>query len=349
MNVIEEINEQEVYNYSKIIRPTSMRSTYWKFFGFPADDSGSIITRRSVICSICGFALSYNKNTSNLKSHLRSKHPEQMNFTYNPPAKRNKFIYAPTNDINNDQKQVYSVKQQPNDSIANPDDMIEILAEEADDYQELNDDYQIEYLTSDDVNNFDDDTSVVKAVISNAKSLKRKNSETVNVEMFLLSMIVEDLLPTTISEGTGFINFVTSLCGCRIQVPNSKTIEKHIQRQYQEDYSRLSQSIKVDVDDKFFSIGFERWSNKEELTFITTHVNYVTDDDQLNTVVLNVIDSSYAIDWKRHFGMLKMENCAAAIVDFDIHEENVETLKMFLDGHSKNMKTRKMVTVKNAL
>lgn len=258
-----------------------------------------------------------------------------MSFTYNPPTKRTRFIYAPTNDIVNDPKQVYSVKQQSNDIIGNPDDLIEILAEDADadDYQEVNDDYQIEYLTSDDVNNFDEETTVVKAVTSNAKSLKRKNSETLNVETFLVSMIVDDLLPTTISEGTGFINFLTSICGSRIQVPNSKTIEKHLQRQYQEDYSRLSQSIKSDVDEKFFSIGFEKWCNKEELTFITTHVNYLTDDDQLNTVVLNVIDSSYASDWKPHFSMLKMDNCAAAIVDFDINEE--DSLKMFLDSHSK--------------
>lgn len=338
MNVIEEVNEQEVYNYSKIIRPTSMRSTYWKFFGFPADDLGSIITRRSVICSICGFALSYNKNTSNLKSHLRSKHPEQMNFAYNPPSKKTKFIYAPTNEGINDLKQVYGVKQQSGDIIGNPDEFVEILAEDVDvdEYQEVNEDYQIEYLTTEDVNHFDEDASIVKTVTSITKPLKRKNSETHNIESPLVSMIVDDLLPTTLSEGSGFINFVTSLCGGRIQVPNSKSIEKLIQRLYQGEYSRLSQQVKTEIDDKFFSIGFEKWSNKEELTFITTHVNYLTDDDQLSTAVLNVIDSSYASDWKRHFSMLKMENCAAAIVDFDICEE--DSLKMFLESHSKKLK-----------
>lgn len=335
MNVIEEINEQEVYNYSKIIRPTSMRSTYWKFFGFPADDSGSIITRRSVICSICGFALSYNKNTSNLKSHLRSKHPEQMNFTYNPPTKKTKFIFAPTNDTSNDMKQVYSIKQQPSEVVGNPEDLIEILAEDvdADDYQEVNDDYQIEYLTSDDVNNFDEETVVLKSVTSNIKSLKRKHSETANVESSIVSMIIEDLLPTTISEGSGFISLVTSLCGSRVQVPNAKSIEKSIQQMYNADYSRLSESIKSEVEETFFSIGFEKWSNKEEATFITTHVNYLADDDQLNSVVLNVIDSSYASDWKRHFSMLKMENCTAAIVDFNIEDE--DALKIFLESYSK--------------
>lgn len=352
MDVIEEINEQEVYNYSKIIRPTSMRSTYWKFFGFPADDSGSIITRRSVICSICGLALSYNKNTSNLKSHLRTKHPEQMNFTYNPPTKKTKFIYTPPNDIviNSDLKQVYNVKQATGDMIANPDDLIEILAEDVDgeDYQDVNDEYQIEYLTAEDASNFDEEQSVLKAAVSNiatstnnVKPLKRKNSETLNIESSLISMIVDDLLPITMSEGTGFISFITSLCGSRVQIPNGKTIEKQIQRLYQADYERLSQSIKTEMDDKFFSIGFEKWINKEESTFITTHVNYLTDDEHLNTVVLNVVDSSYASDWKQTFSTLTMGNCVAAIADFDITEE--ESLKVFLDNLCKNFSTFSLI------
>lgn len=332
MNVIEEVNEPETYNYSKIIRPTSMRSTYWKFFGFPADESGSIITRRSVICSICGFTLSYNKNTSNLKSHLRSKHPDQMNFTYNPPSKKPKFVYSQNNDMNAEMKQVYSVKPPSNDIITNPDDFIEVLAEDADDFPEENENFQIEYITSEDAN-FDE---VLKTVPSNAKSLKRKNSETFNMETSIVSMIVDDLLPTTITEGSGFTAFVTSLCGGRVQVPTSKTIEKHIERLYQNNHGHLSQSIKTEIDEKFFSIGFERWTNKDEVTFITIHINYLTDDDQVNTVVLHVIDSSYpsdTSDWKRHFSMLKMENCAAAIVDFDINEEY--SLKAFLDSCSK--------------
>lgn len=339
MNVIEEINDQELcVNYSKIIRPTSMRSTYWKFFGFPADDSGTILTRRSVICSICGVGLSYNKNTSNLKSHLRSRHPEQMNFGYTPIAKKARFVYAPPADT--DLKQVvYSVKQQPADVISNPDDLIEILAEnvDGDDYQEMNDDdYQIEYLTSEDVHNFEEDTApVVKTttINNNTKPLKRKNSETLNIDASLVSMIVEDLLPATICEGSGFIAFVSSLCGSRVQVPNSKTVEKQIQRLYQTDYNRLCETIKTDVNDKFFSIGFEKWTNKDESTFITIHVNYLTDDDQLSTVVLNVIDCSYVSDWKRSFSAMKMENCVAGIVDFDVNED--ESLKTFLDSYSK--------------
>lgn len=343
MNVIEEINEQEVYNYSKIIRPTSMRSTYWKYFGFPADDSGSIITRRSVICSICGLALSYNKNTSNLKSHLRTKHPEQMNITYNPPAKKTKFIYTPTNDIatSSELKQVYNVKQTTGDIIANSDDFIEIIADDVDaeDYPDTNEEYQIEYLTADDANNIDEEPTELKAPnssisVSNIRSLKRKNSETVNVEALMISMIVDDLLPVTIGEGSGFIDFVTSLCGSRVQVPNGKTIEKQIQRLYQSDFERVSHNIKTDIDDRFFSIGFEKWCNKEESTFITTHVNYLTDDDQLSTVVLNVVDSSYVSDWKQHFSMLTMGHCVAAIADFDINEE--EALKIFLENLSKS-------------
>ena len=36
--------------YRKLVVPQSMRSVYWKFFGFPADDNGDILTRIKIVC-----------------------------------------------------------------------------------------------------------------------------------------------------------------------------------------------------------------------------------------------------------------------------------------------------------
>lgn len=56
-----------VYTYKKLVVPVSMRSIYWKYFGFPASETGEIITKLKIICILCKSQIAYNKNTSNLR------------------------------------------------------------------------------------------------------------------------------------------------------------------------------------------------------------------------------------------------------------------------------------------
>lgn len=81
----------EVVNYTKLIRPSTIRTSYWHYFGFPADNFGNILTRKHIICTECKQALLYSKNTANLKLHLQNKHPDiwdTLNTTNgNPPTK----------------------------------------------------------------------------------------------------------------------------------------------------------------------------------------------------------------------------------------------------------------------
>ena len=60
--------------YSRTIVPSSMRSPYWKYFGFPSDKDNNILTRMKIICTLCNTAIAYNKNTSNLRTHLLAMH-----------------------------------------------------------------------------------------------------------------------------------------------------------------------------------------------------------------------------------------------------------------------------------
>ncbi|KAM7356098.1 uncharacterized protein ACRADG_001946 [Cochliomyia hominivorax] len=68
--------EMEQIEYTRTVVPSSMRSPYWKYFGFPSDSSNNILTRQKIVCTICNTAIAYNKNTSNLRTHLMSKHVE---------------------------------------------------------------------------------------------------------------------------------------------------------------------------------------------------------------------------------------------------------------------------------
>lgn len=68
----------EVLNYQKLVVPVSMRSVYWKCFGFPASENGQILLREKIICLLCKSALSYNRNTSNLRMHLQNRHAREL-------------------------------------------------------------------------------------------------------------------------------------------------------------------------------------------------------------------------------------------------------------------------------
>lgn len=64
--------------YHTLVVPASMRSQYWKYFGFPADESNNIITRDKIVCCICRRQIAYNKNTTNMSTHLIARHIDIM-------------------------------------------------------------------------------------------------------------------------------------------------------------------------------------------------------------------------------------------------------------------------------
>lgn len=69
-------NESDIVSFKSVVVPSSMRSPLWKYFGFPADENRQIMTKTKIVCCICYNLIAYNKNTTNLSTHLTNKHPE---------------------------------------------------------------------------------------------------------------------------------------------------------------------------------------------------------------------------------------------------------------------------------
>lgn len=69
-------SKKEIMSFDRIVVPASMRSSYWKFFGFPADRYNNIINKNKIVCALCQVTIAYNKNTTNLQTHLNAKHPD---------------------------------------------------------------------------------------------------------------------------------------------------------------------------------------------------------------------------------------------------------------------------------
>lgn len=65
-------------NYQKLVLPVKMRSIYWKCFGFPASESGDIISKTKVVCLLCKQNVAYNGNIGSLKIHLQNKHAREL-------------------------------------------------------------------------------------------------------------------------------------------------------------------------------------------------------------------------------------------------------------------------------
>jgi hypothetical protein len=84
------MEEKHSITYRKLVVPQSMRSIYWKFFGFPADDDGEILTRVKIVCLLCKTQIAYNRNTSNLRMHLQNKHVQELHDleAISPPRKQ---------------------------------------------------------------------------------------------------------------------------------------------------------------------------------------------------------------------------------------------------------------------
>lgn len=55
-----------------------MRSVYWKCYGFPASEDGKILTKAKTVCILCKKVTNYKQNTTNLRTHLRSRHPKEL-------------------------------------------------------------------------------------------------------------------------------------------------------------------------------------------------------------------------------------------------------------------------------
>ena len=71
-------NTLEQLAYKRLVVPSGMRSIYWKYFGFPGNEAGEIISRDRSVCCLCCKEISYKGNTTNLRAHLKARHHEML-------------------------------------------------------------------------------------------------------------------------------------------------------------------------------------------------------------------------------------------------------------------------------
>lgn len=303
--------KDSVESYSQLVVPEKMKSCYWEYFGFPADNDANVISKERVICTICTTQVSYCANTSNLRSHLKTRHRE----IYEELEIRVKVVPP----------EIYRVKEEKN--FFDSGSQIKLIKVEHIDPskkffedEDLYDPVQYEEVDEQTITELDDsDNKIIKETILEIPSKVEDvldNSTTLQV---LMKMIISDLIPTETVQGTGFIAFFRHLAKSPNEhLPDAKTLNELIINYYNQLIGKFLTLVKQTVRNNNFSLCFEKWTGCEKNSFITISVNVLLENYELQNIVLDVVGK---VDWKIWFQKheyLKMhENCIAAVTNYD--------------------------------
>lgn len=276
--------------YKKLVVPMRMRSVYWKYFGFPANDDGTILTREKIVCVICKSPMIYNRNTSNLRMHLHSKHKNVFRkieleegekgvaISNGSPAKRPKpqgksSIFSRSVDGSVDFNNYTASARKSNDNK----DVQMVMTEE---------------VTESDISN-------IAIIFPNNEELTEYNevrhvqTETIDsteITDAIVNFIVTDLAPTSVVDGKGFHNLMSTVCSKTVLLPNEKKlVEELVPTLYnsckEQVYNTIISSCVSNI-----SISVEDWKSVDGLQCVSIYMHYLqTGEPRLFTKLLTTV------------------------------------------------------------
>jgi hypothetical protein len=326
------MEEKHTYTYKKLVVPPSMRSIYWKFFGFPATEDGDILTKVKIVCILCKTQIAYNRNTSNLRMHLQNKHAQELLEleSSNPPCRQ---IVSQDNKERKAQKRSLKAGLSPAKYIytTNADGTVQI-------------DGDIQFVTDPNImlSNIEDDITIGQPLRVMIKGGSNINNNNQNVA-FLMSddnttnqsemdktlsdavaeFIVMDLQLPEIVEGRGFQRLVATLRS-PCEIPSKNKLEDEIIPKIYDTF-RESVAGSLACITSEIALTFEEWKSNDNESFVTISVYYlnVEEEAELECKILSTIHTPS--DWEEtHWNNMidtlvlewdiKVEKITAAVV-----------------------------------
>lgn len=341
------VNANEVVAYGKLIRPSTNRISHWHYFGFPADNNNTILSREHIICVICKAAFIYNaRSTDDLKGHLKKTHPDVTELlaattgqiaSHLPPAEK-------TGPVKKRAVSARSARSNSSTAYSDTDYMIEHLTEEASDDHEI-----IEYLMPEE--NIDEDMDKSTKFKRECEDDALQNSTTprsvtirenrIIYDEQIAEMCILDLLPANVVEGTGFNQLLLAM-NRNVLVPTSHTvrsniivcslsqlllisnsnsiqINKKIQKSYETEKNKVKNKPQ---SNRPFAMLIDKWTNFEQHSYLTASLSYIVNSRTIKTAYWLTMSSPNTVDeLQQHLVGLNMEFCSAVVVNFDIGEE----------------------------
>lgn len=277
--------------YKKLVVPMRMRSVYWKYFGFPANDDGTILTREKIVCIICKSQMIYNRNTSNLRMHLHSKHKNvfrkiEIEEGEKPPptpgsgsnAKRTKTsglknIYSRSVDGTVDFNVGLSSKLRGDQNK----DVQMVMTEEVHESDISN--IAIIFPNNDELNEF----SEVRHVTSDS-------TESSEITDAVVNFIVTDLVPTDVVDGKGFNNLISSLYNKSVALPSERRLTEDV---IPELYDSCKQQVYNAIMNNCISnlsMSIEEWQTLDGLKCMSIYMHYLQNGEpRLFTKLLTTV------------------------------------------------------------
>ncbi|XP_043503911.1 E3 SUMO-protein ligase ZBED1-like isoform X2 [Polistes fuscatus] len=299
------MEEKHTYAYKKLVVPMSMRSIYWKFFGFPATEEGDILTKVKIVCILCKTQIAYNRNTSNLRMHLQNKHAQELLELEASTPPRRQVLSQEAKDRRAQKRKIKAELSSPQ----------HIYTTTADGTVQIDGD--IQFVTDPNINlsNMEDDITLaqpLRVMIKDGKTLSDAIAE----------FIIMDLQLPEVVEGHGFQRLVATLRS-PCEIPSKKKLEEEIIPKI---YDTFRESVTASFACMNNDVGLtiEEWKSNFNESFVTISVYYQnTGETSLECKVLNSLHAP--LDWDKdqwcnvidtllHEWYLKIERITAVVI-----------------------------------
>jgi len=325
------MEEKHTYTYKKLVVPPSMRSIYWKFFGFPATDDGDILTKVKIVCILCKTQIAYNRNTSNLRMHLQNKHSQELMELESSNLPSIKQILPQDNKERKIQKKLLKAGLSPTKYIytTNADGTVQI-------------DGDIQFVTDPNISlsNIDDDiigqplrvmikggsgingNSQNVAFLMSEENMTNQSVDVKTVSDAIAEFIIMDLQLPEIVEGRGFQRLVATLRS-PCEIPSKNKLEEEIVPRIYDNF-RESVATSLSCVASELALTIEEWRSNNDEHFVTVSVYYQNNGE--TTLECKILSTLHApLDWEEsHWGStidslllewdLKVERITAAVV-----------------------------------
>ncbi|KAG8226737.1 hypothetical protein J437_LFUL004388 [Ladona fulva] len=314
------LEEKHTYTYKKLVVPMSMRSIYWRYFGFPATDEGDILTKVKIICVLCKTQISYNRNTSNLRMHLQNKHSQELaELEANAPPRR------PPPDAKEKRAQKKALKQ---NSFEGP---THIYTTSADGTVQIDGDIQFFTTGSPSSVNLNNVPGIDNMGNQNLRVLFKSNSQMPdqNVAIILpeenmnsqsqsmvdgksvsdaiVEFVVLDLQLPDVVEGRGFQRLIATLKS-PCEIPSKNKLEEELIPKVYDSFREVVYANVCAANELGLSI--EEWTSANGQAYLTLAVHYQNQEPELERKVLSTVQCSPNMEaggWSATFDTLFQE------------------------------------------
>ncbi len=278
-----EIRKKQL-TFKKLVVPLRMRSIYWKYFGFPAGDDGTILTKDKIVCVLCKCQMIYNRNTSNLRMHLNSRHKNIIQ----------KIDPNTASDYAKSKTKTKSTKQLSRNMDGNIDfTNMGVMGLSSRKGGEAKDVVVVSEEPSEtDISNiaiiFPNQEDIVE--YGNSRQDEETSIETAELKDVILNFIIYDLISPNVVSGKGFHQLLMNLSSKPIHLPDEKKIVQEIlPNLFVSCKKQLFNSILTTVITNI-SLSIEEWTCADGIRCVSIYMHYLQSNDSgLFTKLLSTV------------------------------------------------------------